>query len=584
MESDDSDDLLRLLLSYDCPFTGRKRMAGAKDKVNGRSAKTLADVGEQFQSESAACSHVVELAQAQAAEHPAPCRALRDFAGISLAHAERGCHRVFKRYGFSANVYVEKINLGSNKLKEFPYIKMSSWVRLLLDSKRVQRQLCGVATWEQMNETLKEFWSRYRELHPTHEIFTRDHVDLACAIPVFSHTDEGRSYKHQPLWVLSTHGCLGRGTKEYVDKGKHLVPIKRRGMGLNFLGNTWSNQFIFCTMLRAVTVEFPESMTKLVELYAEDMAMLADQGVANRRGDRRVWVVHLATKGDLPALSKLGGFKRNHSHVPKAGSSKKACQGICHMCLGGKESSGPGDTAFPYEDTSVEPKWEETVEVEDPWDNVPAILRGLPMCPEKKASFFVTDVWHNLHLGLSKHFFASSIISAVERLDTWSMDSVESRLEWFTNDFKRYCREKGAKSVYAINTAVSFMYANGYWIKSDEARKLSMWIMVFLQGFTTCAEITLREGCQRYALMPKLHFLHHSAWRLLQEARRGRYAVNPLSESVQCQEDYIGRPCRLSRRVDVRLIHSRVMERALICSQEALEASDRDQRGLVIPS
>ena len=432
---------------------------------------------------------MVELAQAQVAETPTRCRALKDFAGISLAHAERGCHRVFKKYGFSAAVDVERINLGPRKLKEFPYIKMSSWVRLLLDTKRFQRQLCGVATWDQMNETLKEFWSRFRELHPTHEIFSREHVDLACAVPVFSHTDEGRSYKHQPLWVLSTHGCLGRGTKEYVDKGKHFAPIKRRSMGLNFLGNTWSNQFIFCTMLRAVTVEYPGSMTKLVELYAEDMAMLANQGMTNSRGDRRVWLIHVATKGDLPALSKLGGFKRTHSHVPRAGSSKKACGGICHMCLAGKESSGPGDIFFPYEDTSVQPKWEETVEVQDPWDTVPAILRGLPLCREKKASFFVTDVWHNLHLGLAKHFFASSVICAVERLETWSMESVDSRLQWMTNDFKRFCKDKGIQPYLAEISRESLCFPQsracpvGKWSKGLVATQFLQYFEDFSKRF-----------------------------------------------------------------------------------------------------
>ena len=32
--------------------------------------------------------------------------------------------------------------------------------------------------------------------------------------------------------------------------------------------------------------------------------------------------------GDLPALAKIAGMKRTHSHVPRASSSKKACQGI----------------------------------------------------------------------------------------------------------------------------------------------------------------------------------------------------------------------------------------------------------------
>ena len=29
-------------------------------------------------------------------------------------------------------------------------------------------------------------------------------VDLSLTLPVYSHTDEGRTYKHAALWLLST--------------------------------------------------------------------------------------------------------------------------------------------------------------------------------------------------------------------------------------------------------------------------------------------------------------------------------------------------------------------------------------------
>eukprot|EP00438_Fugacium_kawagutii_P033632 Skav229855 [mRNA] locus=scaffold148:52700:57870:+ [translate_table: standard] len=394
----------------------------------------------------AACSYLVENAKAQVAESQGVSRIVREFADISLAHAEDGCHRLFKKYGYSAPVQVDTVKLAEGNLGRFPYVKMSNWVRLLLDTNRLHRQLTGVATWEQMEVTLSEFWSRYRQLHPQHEIFSSD-LDFRHAVPVFSHTDEGRSYKHAAIWVLSTHGCIGRGTKEYVDKKKHLLPLARRSMGLNFLGSTWSNQFMFCTMLREVATEHPGSMQKLLEIYAEDMAMLARDGVSNKRGDRHVWLVHLANKGDLPALSKVAGLKRNHAHVPRAAASKKFCQGICHFCLAGRESARP-ETTFPYEDTSLHPKWGPTFEQELPWETEPAVLKDLPMNPVQRASFFVTDVWHNFHLGLSKHFFASSIISAIERLDPFPMgndynQSVDGKLAWFTDDFAKFCRLKG---------------------------------------------------------------------------------------------------------------------------------------------
>ena len=82
----------------------------------------------------------------------------------------------------------------------------------------------------------------------------------------------------------------------------------------------------------------------------------------------------------------------------------------------------------------------------------------------------------------------------------------------------------------------------------------------------------------RYALIPKLHMLHHSAMRMRQECEKAAYCTNPLSESVQMQEDFIGRPSRISRRVGDRVLHLRVLQRSLIAHEAALKAADGDRR------
>ena len=131
-----------------------------------------------------------------------------------------------------------------------------------------------------------------------------------------------------------------------------------------------------------------------------------------------------------------------------------------------------------------------------------------------------------------------------------------------------------------MNLAMAYMYRSGFWLPQAEGKKLSEWILHAMQGYSLCARVCLQEGRSRYALIPKLHFICHASWRLHSESVRSRFCVNPLAESVQMQEDYIGKPARLSRRVDVRLIHLRVLERTLICSRGALETADSDDRGL----
>lgn len=136
-----------------------------------------------------------------------------------------------------------------------------------------------------------------------------------------------------------------------------------------------------------------------------------------------------------------------------------------------------------------------------------------------------------------------------------------------------------------MNTAISTMYYEGYFIRWPRAMKIAKLWLLFLQQYSLAAGIVYRRGLNRFALIPKLHFLHHGALRLLREAQRAQedsttWAINPLSESVQLQEDWIGRPSRLSRRVCPRRVHLRVCQRSLISIMEQLKRADKDQRGL----
>lgn len=140
------------------------------------------------------------------------------------------------------------------------------------------------------------------------------------------------------------------------------------------------------------------------------------------------------------------------------------------------------------------------------------------------------------------------------------------------------CQERGT---YFMNTAISFMYRSGYWIRASCGHKLAMWLLYFLQSYGTCAKICLREGKCRFSLIPKTHSLHHVIWELQAQAEKNVWIENPLAFSVQMQEDYIGRPSRLSRRVSARQMIRHVVDRSLVCSMLALEDTKTDMRGLV---
>lgn len=128
---------------------------------------------------------------------------------------------------------------------------------------------------------------------------------------------------------------------------------------------------------------------------------------------------------------------------------------------------------------------------------------------------------------------------------------------------------------------MSCLYSSGLWLPSNVARKVGRLLVGFLQAYSRLAAHYMRNGLVRFSLMPKLHFVHHCGLWLIDGADRGRWVMSPLATSVQMQEDFIGKPSRLSRRVAPgRLIHVRVMDRSLIATMKALKTADEDDRGL----
>lgn len=122
----------------------------------------------------------------------------------------------------------------------------------------------------------------------------------------------------------------------------------------------------------------------------------------------------------------------------------------------------------------------------------------------------------------------------------------------------------------SMNTALSAMFHEGFFIRAQKSKQIGQQWMLFLQQYAKAAAFAYRSGISRFPLVPKTHYLHHGALRLLREAEQGLtrgshgWAVNPLGESVQVQEDFIARPSRLSRRVCSKKVHLRTLQRSLV--------------------
>ena len=102
----------------------------------------------------------------------------------------------------------------------------------------------------------------------------------------------------------------------------------------------------------------------------------------------------------------------------------------------------------------------------------------------------------------------------------------------------------------------------------------------FLRSYQRLAYLTFLQGKSRYQFIPKLHYFHHFAVELDRQCGISEWIESPMSTTVQLQEDYVGRPSRVSRRVSIRRIYRNVLNRILILQCRALIKADHDQRSM----
>lgn len=289
----------------------------------------------------ACCKDVVKIAQSEVENNRQATKAMREFASVREADAEVGCHKVLVRHGHAADIPITWTCLGETKeMKQFPWIKLSAWAQYLLDLDLVPKQLVGVSSWKKMTGVLQEFWSRFRGLDPNHPVFTLAQngiLSLDRLVPYYTHSDEGRTFRDGALWVLNTHGVIGRGTASYLKSGRHRAPLAENAQGLNYVGNTWGTHCLIATMLKCVAT--PEAISKVMSDFAADAHFLLHTGVSAGDGSgRHIWMVHFATKGDClhwQNLPSSPGPLVMHLRRHPAASRAKVCVGAAWLAKSG---------------------------------------------------------------------------------------------------------------------------------------------------------------------------------------------------------------------------------------------------------
>ena len=401
-------------------------------------------------------------------------KGMKALAKIDTKKSETGCHRVFRQYGQAADVRISYVDLPSKS--RFPYVRFSDWLEFIVTNDDLDC-LVGVKDLKLMRKALDVFWRRYQGIQPNHVIFdmaSRGELDPSMTVPVLWHGDEGRGLKKKQILILSTHGCLGQGTTKSQHLQREDADDESCPLLLNMKGHTLKTHFIQSATPVSLYNNSPQSFNMLLQIQADEFTSLLKEGIEVE--GRRFWVACLGCKGDAPWLTKAGGFDRSYARRPTAKESKKACAGICHRCLAGKE-----DWHFPVpfeEIGTLQPAWLRTVGIA-PAYSVPAPFLRIPFDKEgRNDDFFRYDLFHNWHMGVGKAFISSAVCIIMEVIP----ETIVKTFDLLTVDFLGYCKAHKESPYHHKLSPTLFGVHQGFqdcpdggWSKGDFTRLLHKW-------------------------------------------------------------------------------------------------------------
>lgn len=549
---------------------------------------------------------------------------LVELASCSTKNSERDTHRLL----------VNKLKLSLDIPKTFlctkdptlkvPVLRMRDWVAHLLKH-NCWHVVTGLLSPDRRREEaiLREYWRRFQKVSPSHPIFQLERegkIVLGRTAPCVVHGDEGRGRKRKPCMCLNFHSLLGRGIKpaqELAKKNK----VKKQYLKLkpNFVGHSFTHRFLLAALPKKFYTHKNEHVwEQVLSNISNDIVHMYTEGVPDQHGLQH-WVMVLHVVGDWPFLAKSGLLARSFMNVQKRVNSQPGRDqgGVCHLCLA-------GTPPFPFEEIHTRhPKWLPTLHQESPFKSRPALL-SIPHPAGQAASIWAYDLFHSFHLGVGRSFLgsclallserepaggiderfsllserylswcrANHVVTQVSRITkesiqwptttvyptgAWHKGAVTTNLMSFFEDLCRtedYSSEplllKASEAALAINSFLRSLYTNDLWIEPREAITLGELGMRFLRRYSECAALAYRQSRALFVLQPKLHVLHHCFIAMIQLGQQNISVQSPLALSVQPDEDFIGRPSRLSRRITARgCVIERLLDRYMqACFQE----------------
>lgn len=473
-------------------------------------------------------------------------------------------------------------------------------------------------------QSIGAFWNAYKLYHGSHEVFVQ-HDDLSRVIPVCLHGDEGRGKRRSQTTVVSFESVLGmkgdptpcnecRPQHLVVSQGKlpQELQLSQR-LCCNLKGHSFLQHFPLFVIPGTWWKTYKTLTHKMLQHVAEDFEDLFNTGF--QIGNETWYVACVGSKADLKWHGKICRLTRGYEN-------KSTVQDVphCHVCLAGS----PG---LPAEDLGNSPVWVPTCYVSRPWafDDVPALDR-IPFDPNKPEFLYKHDIFHTLRLGIFRDFCGSTLFMLI-RLGYFRPGDIGVQLEsahghfhlWQLANRKRASLRSFSKGLLCYKSAKSFPWFN---VKGSDCFLLLKWIRTlvvglllndcndashlrplrislstcemainfydmvshhnmflskhcaakliekgrsFINGYVWLADFAFSMSWCLYALKPKLHFTRHLVLELEQQLHSGSELIlSPLLWDCCQNEDFIGRTCRVARKIDERILCHRVLENYLI--------------------
>lgn len=562
----------------------------------------------------ASCAAQILTARAVAddmGEGLASRKGIGQWASCHLQNSERDVNQILKRQKSQLTLPIKTLQCEGEKV---PWISPESWLVFLVKNGLWPMLAgCDLHDYDGARRNWSQFWENYRLIHPDFDLFEKG-VDYSRTAAFLLHGDEGRTLKKHGFMVTSMQSMLGRGFDEKRVGGESVGPQR---LQVNFSGHSFTTRCVLNTMPKTVYEFTPGVFHSMVDHVASSLNRCLAEGFVDDSRGGRFRIVILGVKGDAPYLAKIGGFYRSYNTTAKRGEERGPPKGVCAYCLAGQHG-------FPAEELgTTSPKWLPTVGVKLPWVKTPAVIYRLPHDRGHPASFLKTDIWHVVHLGFGRSWVSSIVQLVLPQLQCANLEEkwgylTSNYLDWCASNRRQAhiskitpylmsygdtsgamgCWYKGAltsnlmmwcvyllgkvrpdargllvqcrAATHRLNSMFKLLYSAGVFLSKEQAIFVSTQGLAFLRCYASMARAMFNDNCQwLFPLYPKLHIFHHLMLDVKFTAERVSMCVSPMAYACQMDEDTVGKASRLSRRVNIRKVSQRVLERYLTAAYAA---------------